>query len=77
MLISCAYDLMEDLRKVQAGHNLDRRMKVCLAPKVLVVDEFCIWPYYRDGATAFFILVSACYERGSIILTSNKAFGDW
>ena len=71
-----AYDLI-DLRKARAEHNLDRRMKVYLAPKVLVVDEFGIWPYDRDSATAFFILVSARYERGSIILTSNKGFGEW
>ena len=30
-----------------------------------------------DSATAFFTLVSARYERGSIILTSNKGFGEW
>ena len=72
-----AYDLMEDLRKARAEHNLDRRMRVYLAPKVLVVDEFGIWPYDRDAATAFFTLVSARYERGSIILTSNKGFGEW
>ena len=29
------------------------------------------------GATIFFQLVSARYERGSIILTSNKSYGDW
>ncbi len=72
-----AYDLMEDLRKAQAEQNLGRRMRVYLAPKVLVVDEFGIWPYDRDAATAFFTLVSARYERGSIILTSNKGFGEW
>ena len=72
-----AYDLMEDLRKASAEHNLDRRMRVYLAPKVLVVDEFGIWPYDREAATAFFTLVSARYERGSIILTSNKGFGEW
>ena len=72
-----AYDLMEDLRKARAQHNLDRRMRVYLAPKVLVVDEFGIWPYDREAATAFFTLVSARYERGSIILTSNKGFGEW
>ena len=72
-----AYDLMEDLRKARIEDNLDRRMKVYLAPKVLIVDEFGIWPYDRDAATAFFTLVSARYERGSIILTSNKGFGEW
>ena len=50
---------------------------VYLAPKVLIVDEFGIWPYDRESATAFFSLVSARYERGSIILTSNKGFADW
>ena len=39
-----AYDLMEDLRKARAEHDLDRRMRIYLAPKVLIVDEFGIWP---------------------------------
>ena len=30
-----------------------------------------------EAANAFFSLVSARYERGSIILTSNKGFGEW
>ena len=34
--------LMEGLRKARAGYNLDRRLRVYLAPKVLVVDEFGI-----------------------------------
>ena len=72
-----AYDLMEDLRRARAEHRLDRRMRVYLAPKVLIVDEFGIRPYDRESATAFFSLVSARYERGSIILTSNKGFADW
>ena len=29
------------------------------------------------GANLFFQLVSARYEKGSIILTSNKGFGEW
>ena len=54
-----AHDPMEDLRKARNEHNLnrrmlnrrmlnrrmlDRRMKMYLAPRVLVVDEFGIWP---------------------------------
>ena len=52
-------------------------MRVYQAPKVLVVDEFGIWPYDRESATAFFTLVSARYDLVSIILTSNKGFGEW
>ena len=31
----------------------------------------------QNNITIFFQLVSARYERGSIILTSNKSYGDW
>ncbi len=72
-----AHDLIEDLRLAQAEHRLDRRMRVYLAPKVLIIDEFGVWPYDRMAATALFTLVSARYERGSIILTSNKGFAEW
>ena len=34
-------------------------------------------PCDRESATAFFSLVSSRYERGSIILASNKGFADW
>ena len=71
-----AYDLMEDLRRARVEGRLGRRTRVYLAPKVLIVDEFGICPYDRESATAFFSLVSARYERGSIILTSNKGFAD-
>lgn len=72
-----AHELLEDLRRAQDEHRLDRRMRVYLAPKILVIDEFGVWPYDRVAATALFALVSARYERGSIILTSNKGFAEW
>ena len=31
---------MEDLRRAQEEHRLDRRMRVYLAPRVLIIDEF-------------------------------------
>ena len=52
-------------------------MKVYLAPKVLIVDEFGLWPYDREVAPALFTLGSAGYQRGSIVRTSNKGFGEW
>jgi len=72
-----AETLIEDLRRAMLEHTFERRMRVYLAPKVLIIDEFGIWPYSREGATALFSLVSARYERGSIIVTSNKGFGEW
>jgi DNA replication protein DnaC len=72
-----AHDLVNDLGRAYRERRLDRRMRVYLAPKVLIIDEMGYLPLDELGATIFFQLVSARYERGSIILTSNKSYGDW
>ncbi len=72
-----AHDLLDDLGRTQAERRLDRRLRVYLAPKVLIIDEFGVWPYDRLAATARFPLISARYERGSIVLTSNKSIAEW
>lgn len=72
-----AHDLVHDLGRAYREGRLDRRMRVYLAPKVLIIDEMGYLPLDDLGATIFFQLVSARYERGSIILTSNKSYGDW
>src|SRR5690349_25099975 len=72
-----AHDLVTDLGRAYREGRLDRRMRVYLAPKVLVIDEMGYLPLNDMGATIFFQLVSARYERGSIIVTSNKSYGEW
>jgi DNA replication protein DnaC len=72
-----AHDLAADLGRAYREGRLDRRMRVYLSPKVLVIDEVGYLPLDDLAATIFFQLVSARYERGSIILTSNKSYGDW
>ena len=42
-----------------------------------LIDEMGYLPLDDLGATIFFQLISARYERGSIILTSNKSYGEW
>ena len=56
---------------------METRLRHYLKPKVLVVDEVGYLPLDTVGATIFFQLVSARYERGSIVLTSNKSYADW
>jgi DNA replication protein DnaC len=43
----------------------------------LIIDEVGFRPLDRIEANLFFRLVSARYERGSIVLTSNKHVRDW
>jgi DNA replication protein DnaC len=44
---------------------------------LLVVDEIGYIPFEAEAANVFFQLVSARYERASLIVTSNKPFGRW
>src|ERR1700746_978172 len=44
---------------------------------LLVVDEVGYIPFEAEAANLFFQLVSSRYERGSLIVTSNKPFGRW
>ncbi|MEZ5379666.1 MAG: IS21-like element helper ATPase IstB [Acidimicrobiales bacterium] len=44
---------------------------------LLVIDEVGYIPFESDAANLFFQLVSARYERASVIVTSNKPFGRW
>jgi DNA replication protein DnaC len=44
---------------------------------LLVVDEVGYIPFDAHAANLFFQLVSARYERASLIVTSNKPFGRW
>jgi DNA replication protein DnaC len=44
---------------------------------LLVVDEVGYIPFEPEAANLFFQLVSARYERASVIVTSNKPFGRW
>lgn len=72
-----AHDLVTDLGRALREGQLPQRLRIYLRPKVLIVDEVGYLPLDEAGATIFFQLVSARYERGSIVLTSNKSYGEW
>jgi DNA replication protein DnaC len=71
-----AHDLVTDLGRAYREGRLDRCMRVYLAPKVLIIDEMGYLPLDDLGAAIFFQLVSARYKRSSVILASNKSFGE-
>ena len=52
-------------------------MRTYTGPSVLVIDELGYLPMDATSAHWIFQVVSRRYERGSIVLTSNRGFGDW
>jgi len=76
-LFVTAHHLITDLSRALREGRLEARLRLYVSPKVLVIDEMGYLPLDERGATLLFQLVTARYERGSILLTSNKSYGDW
>jgi len=71
------HELIDALARDYSENRMAERMKLLCRPKLLIIDEMGYLPLDRTGASFFFQLVSRRYERGSIIITSNKSYGDW
>jgi len=70
-------DMLTRLRASLADNSFKKALQQLIAPSVLILDEIGYLPLDREGSNLFFQLVSKRYEKGSIILTSNKTFGEW
>ena len=70
-------DLVRRLRTAEATGRFNRQLQAFLRPAVLVVDEVGYLPLDRAEANMFFQLITRRYERGTLIVTSNKSFTEW
>ncbi|KOV71808.1 ATPase AAA [Streptomyces sp. AS58] len=70
-------DMVRQLKAAEDQGRLMSKLTGYLRPAVLVVDEVGYQPLERAEANLVFQVVSKRYEKGSIILTSNKTFGEW
>lgn len=70
-------DLLDMLQKDIKEDRLNHRLKTLCRPKLLILDEMGYFPLDRMTAQFLFQLVSRRYQKGSIILTSNKSYGEW
>lgn len=77
VLFTTIADLITQLTHAVSDHRLEEKMRLLCQPKLLIIDEIGYLPLDQRAANFFFQLVSRRYERGSIILTSNKSYGDW
>ena len=77
VLFANAIDVINTLNAAQTKGNLKAELRKYTSPSLLVLDEVGYLPIDQRGADLLFQVISARYERGSIVLTTNKAFNQW
>jgi DNA replication protein DnaC len=70
-------DLIAALSRAEREGRLQERIRFFCRPSLLIVDEIGYLPVIAGGGNLFFQLVNARYEKGAMILTSNRGFAEW
>lgn len=69
--------LVNDLNDAQTAGNLGKMLKQLSKLDLLICDEWGYIPLDRQGAQLLFQVVADCYEKRSIIITTNLEFSKW
>jgi DNA replication protein DnaC len=77
VLFASAIDVINTLAAAKSAGRLKQEIKKYAKPTLLILDEIGYLPIDKSGADLLFQVISARYEKGSTLLTSNRAFKDW
>jgi len=69
--------MLQHLFAGRADGSADRRLASYLKPQLLVLDDFGLKPLPPSGPVDLYDVVDGRYERGSIVVTSNRAPSEW
>lgn len=72
-----AANLVNRLEELQKQYQLERFLAQLDRTDLLICDELGYLSFSRAGAELLFQAFAERYERGSLLVTSNLAFGDW
>jgi DNA replication protein DnaC len=77
ILLTTAHGMLSHLHAGRADGSHERRLQIYLRPDLLVIDDFGLKPLPPSGPSDMYDVINDRYERASIILTSNRAPGEW
>lgn len=76
-LFTSTAKLLQSLNGGRADGTFERRLQTYLRPDLLVLDDFGLKPLHPPAPSDLYDLIDGRYERGSIILTSNRTPAEW
>lgn len=69
--------LVEELETALANGRITNFRKKLEKVDLIILDEMDYLPFGKGGAELLFQIISDCYERKSLIFTSNLEFSQW
>lgn len=72
-----AHKMLQHLHGGRADGSLERRLQTYLRPDLLILDDFGLKPLTPPGPADLYDVINERYEKGSILLTSNRAPTEW
>ncbi len=72
-----AHRMLSQLRASRADQSYDKRLLRFTSPELLVVDDLGLRPLEGDEPIDLYEIIRARYERGSMVVTSNRALDEW
>jgi DNA replication protein DnaC len=77
VLFTSVAEMITVLEQSRADLSYHKKLQIYLAPDLLILDELGYKSMAESTVEDFFEIVSRRYEKGSIIITSNRTFQDW
>jgi DNA replication protein DnaC len=77
VLFTKVVDMVNHLQASQADHSLHKTLKLYTHPALLIIDELGRLSLDQKQGEVLFNVIDARYERGSTVITTNRAFKDW
>lgn len=71
------HKMLQHLHGGRADGSRERRLQTYLRPDLLVLDDFGLRPLQSPAPEDLYDVIDGRYERGSILLTSNRAPNEW
>ena len=77
VLFTPVSEMLHNLNMAKADNSYYQKVNLYLSPDLLILDELGFRKLPNYSIDDFFEIISKRYEKGSVIITTNKPFEDW